>query len=442
MDTGSLNKGECYDGNLLCFYFKILAFYFVGFSSVSLILNGDTIKKAFERGVCCMSQLRHIALVALVAFFISVTGQSLVIAAPEVKNSTQLETSAQSAILMDGNGTILYEKDPHKKLPPASVTKVMTLLLAIEAVEEGRIKLTDDVYTSETAWRQGGSQIWLEPGEKMTVRELMTALAVVSANDAAVAIMEHIYGSEQAAIDAMNKKAEALGLNNTHFANVNGLPAPNHYMSAYDVAIIAKEAVRHPFYMELCAIKEHWLRDGKNWLVNTNKLLWWYKGADGLKTGWTEEAKYCFVGTAKRDGLRLIAVVFATPEPRSHLRESMKLFDWGYANFVALPVIEKNAVVDRLKVSKGHEKEVQLVAADDLTLLIGKGKNKNIQKKIVVDPAVTAPVKGGEKYGELIVLRDGTEIGKVDLLAEKSIAKAGFFKIFQTMISNLFTISR
>ncbi len=240
----------------------------------------------------------------------------------------------------------------------------------------------------------------------------------------------------------MNKKAEALGLNNTHFANVNGLPAPNHYMSAYDVAIIAKEAVRHPFYMELCAIKEHWLRDGKNWLVNTNKLLWWYKGADGLKTGWTEEAKYCFVGTAKRDGLRLIAVVFATPEPRSHLRESMKLFDWGYANFVALPVIEKNAVVDRLKVSKGHEKEVQLVAADDLTLLIGKGKNKNIQKKIVVDPAVTAPVKGGEKYGELIVLRDGTEIGKVDLLAEKSIAKAGFFKIFQTMISNLFTISR
>lgn len=388
-----------------------------------------------------MSQLRRIAWMVLLALFFSITGNSFVLAA-EPKVSTKLDTTAQSAVLMDGNGTVLYEKDPHKQLPPASVTKIMTLLLAVEAVEQGRIKLTDDVYTSENSWRQGGSQIWLEPGEKMTVREMLTAIAVVSANDAAVAVMEHIYGSEQAAVDAMNKRAEGLNLKNTHFANVNGLPTPNHFMSAYDVALIAKEAVKHPLYMELCAIKEYWLRDGKNWLVNTNKLLWWYKGADGLKTGWTEEAKYCFVGTAKRDGLRLISVVFATPEPRSHLRESMKLLDWGYANYAALPIVDRNEVVERLKINKGAEKEIQLVAAEDLILLIGKGQNKNIQKKIITEPSINAPITEGEKYGELIVTRDGKELGKVDLVAEKSIPKAGFFKIFQTMISNLFSISR
>lgn len=388
-----------------------------------------------------MSQLRRIAWMVLVALIISCTGNAFVLAA-EPKASTHLETTAQSAVLMDGNGTVLYEKDPHKPLPPASVTKIMTLLLAVEAVEQGRIKLTDDVYTSENSWRQGGSQIWLEPGEKMTVREMLTAIAVVSANDAAVAIMEHIYGSEQAAVDAMNKKAENLNLKNTHYANVNGLPAANHFMSAYDVALIAKEAVKHPLYMELCAIKEYWLRDGKNWLVNTNKLLWWYKGADGLKTGWTEEAKYCFVGTAKRDGLRLISVVFATPEPRSHLRESMKLLDWGYANYTALPIVDKNAVIERIKINKGAEKEIQLVAADDLVLLIGKGQNKNIQKKVIAEPSINAPINEGEKYGELVVTRDGKEIGKVDLLAEKNVPKAGFFQIFQTMISNLFSITR
>ena len=388
-----------------------------------------------------MNQLRRISWLIVGLFLVLISVHSSVSAAPETKNQLQLETTAQSAVLMDGNGTVLYEKDPHKRLPPASVTKVMTLLLAVEAVESGRIQLTDDVYTSETAWRQGGSQIWLEPGEKMSVREMMTALAVVSANDAAVAIMEHIYGSEQASVDAMNKKAEALGLQNTHFSNVNGLPVPNHYMSAYDVALIAKEAVRHPLYLELCTIKEHWLRGGKNWLVNTNKLLWWYKGADGLKTGWTEEAKYCFVGTAKRDDLRLISVVFATPEPRSHLRESMKLMDWGYANYAAFPAVEKNAIVEQLKVNKGEEKEVQLIAADDLTLLIDKGQNKNIQKKIVVNSNVSAPIHGGQKYGELIVIKDNKELGRVDLVAEKSVAKAGFFQVFHTMISNLFNIN-
>lgn len=385
---------------------------------------------------------RRLSLImTIIMFIVCILGSSVFAAEPK-KSAAQLDTTAESAVLMDSNGTVLFEKDSHKRLPPASVTKAMTLLLAIEAVEEGKVKLTDPVTTSEGAWRQGGSQIWLEPGETMTLHEMLISLAVVSANDSAVSVMEHIFGSQQAAVDAMNKRAQSLGLNDTHFANVNGLPIADHYMSAYDTALIVKEAVRHPLYMELCSIKEYWLRGGKNWLVNTNKLLWWYKGADGLKTGWTEEAKYCFAGTAKRDGLRLIAVVFATPEPRSHLRESMKLMDWGFANYTAVPIVDAGMVVERLKVNKGTEKEVQLVAAEDLNLILAKGQGKNIQKKIITEPIIAAPIEQGQKYGELIVLKDGKEIGKVDLVAEKTIEKAGFFRIFQDMISNLFNISK
>ncbi len=392
-----------------------------------------------------MRRQRNQALLALVlTVLLVVGGMSQGGAAPAARSpaGSGLETTAASAVLMDGNGNVLYEKDPHTPLPPASVTKVMTMLLAVEAVEQGRVKLTDRISTSENAWHQGGSQIWLEPGEVMTAREIMTAVAVVSANDAAVAVMEHIYGSETAAVDAMNKRAEELGLKNTHFTNVNGLPAANHTMSAYDTALIAREALKHPLYIELCGIKEHWLRDGKNWLVNTNKLLWWYKGADGLKTGWTEEAKYCFVGTAKRDNLRLIAVVFATPEPRSHLRESMKLLDWGFANYAAVPIIDKGSVAERLKVSKGMAKEVELVAADELNLIIPKGQTKNIQKKVVTVGAVKAPVAQGQKCGELVALRDGKELGKVDLVAAGPVPKAGFLQMMHDMFGSLFSLNR
>ncbi|MBP2634209.1 MAG: dacF [Firmicutes bacterium] len=385
--------------------------------------------------------LRKISLTTLLLVTFVITSVVGAPVAPTVTiSNAQLQTSAVSAVLMDENGTILFEKDAHKRLPPASVTKIMTLLLAVEAIEQGRINLTEEIYTSETAWRQGGSQIWLEPGEKMTVKDMLSAVAIVSANDAAVALMEHIYGNEQSAVDAMNKRSEALGLTDTHFNNVNGLPTADHYMSAYDAALIAKEAITHPLYMEMCGIKEAWLRDGKNWLVNTNKLLWWYKGGDGLKTGWTEEAKYCFVGTAKRDGLRLISTVFATPEPRSHLRESMKLLDWGYANFSAIPIVNQGTVVERLKVNKGIEKEIQLIASQDLNLIVPKGQNKNLQKKIVADSSISAPIVQGQKCGELIVIKDGKELGKIDLLAEKTVPKAGLIQIFQTMLTNMFTI--
>lgn len=349
--------------------------------------------------------------------------------------------AAPSAVLMDSEGTVLFEKNSHQSLPPASVTKTMTLLLAVEAVEEGRIHLDDPVTTSENAAHQGGSQIWLEPGEKMSAHEMLLAVAVVSANDAAVALMEHIFGSEQAAVAAMNERAAQLGLADTHFSNVNGLPVANHYMSAYDTALIVKEAVKHPLYLDLSGQKEYWLRSGKNWLVNTNKLLWWYDGADGLKTGWTEAAKYCFAGTAQRDGLRLIAVVFAAPQPRSHLKETMKLFDYGFANYSALAVVEKGTSLERLKVVKGIEPEVNLVAADDLRILFKKGQSKNFQKVVTVDSPAKAPIQQGQKLGELKVLRDGVESGSVDLVAEKSVEKAGYRQIFMTILNEFFALA-
>lgn len=362
------------------------------------------------------------------------------VSAAGVKESAAVDVTAKSAILMDENGVVLFEKNSHEPLPPASVTKVMTLLLAVEAVESGRVGLNDQVAASENAWRQGGSQIWLEPGETMSYHEMLIALAVVSANDAAVALMEHVYGSEQAAVAAMNERAREMGLQNTRFANVNGLPVDDHYLSVYDTAQIVKEAVKHKLYMDVCGVKEYWLRGGKNWLVNTNKLLWWYNGADGLKTGWTDAAKYCFAGTAKRDGLRLISVVFAAPEPRSHLKESMKLLDWGFANYKAAPVAARDEVVTKMKVSKGTIPELNLVAAQDLQILIEKGDERQIERQIVYDREVGAPIEKGEKCGELIVLKDGVEYGRVDLIAQQEVKKAGFFQTLKMMAARLFEI--
>lgn len=356
--------------------------------------------------------------------------------------SEKFETSAISGVLMDINGNVLFEKDKHKQLPPASVTKVMTLLLAVEALDQGKVKLSDEVMTTEKAWRQGGSQIWLEPGEKMTFDELLIAVATASANDAAVAVAEHVAGSQEAFIELMNQKVKELGLQDTHFTNVNGLPASGHYMSAYDTAQIVRYALRYPKYMELVQIKEHWLRGGKTWLVNTNKLLWWYQGADGFKTGWTEEAKYCLASTAVRNNFRLINVVFGTPEPRSHFREAIKLFDWGFAKFEGVSVIDKGALVQRIRVKKGTEKEIPVIAKEALHLTIPKGNPKNIQQKILLDPKVNAPIIQGQKLGELVVLKDNQQIASVDLVAGQSVEKASILQMFREIVTDLVTVAK
>lgn len=379
---------------------------------------------------------KHSKYMLVFIVFLLIFGHSISALADTSTKFSENEIKAKAAVLMDENGVILFEKNSHEALPPASVTKTMTILLAVEAVESGRVKLSDLVTASENAWRQGGSQIWLKKGEVLRFDEMLTALAVASANDAAVALMEHIYGSETAAVAAMNQRAGELGLLDTHFVNVNGLPAEKHYMSAYDTAVIVREALHHPLYMQVCGIKEYWLRDGKNWLINTNKLLWWYKGADGLKTGWTETAKYCFAGTAERDGLRLIAVVFAAPEPRLHFKEAMKLFDWGFANFKANKVVNKDELVGHLEVMKGDQQDVGLIATDSLNIILEKEQTKKIDKQVIAE-AVTAPVEMGKIYGELIVSIDGKECGRVTLAAEHSVEKAGFIAVLKSAFLQL-----
>jgi D-alanyl-D-alanine carboxypeptidase (penicillin-binding protein 5/6) len=351
----------------------------------------------------------------------------------------EIETEATSAILMDAaSGQILYEKDSHKELPPASVTKLMTLLVAADAVASGKVKLTDKVTASENASKLGGSQIYLEPGETFTLEQLLIAIAVGSANDGCVAVAEHIDGTHEAFVEEMNNKAQALGLKNTHFVNAYGLPAEGHYTSAYDLAIIAKEALNYPLIRKLTSIKEYDLRDGKFKLWNTNKLLWWYPGADGFKTGWTNEAKYCLASTVERNGLRLICVVMGVPQVRGHFAESMKIYNYGFAKYEFkqfAPAAQKQGVV---KVRKGIEDEVTAITEKPLGATVEKGKDKNLWVETKLNPEISAPIQKGQSLGEILLYRNDQLQAKVNLIADHSIAKAGLAEQMTRTLKGVF----
>ncbi|MCO1599998.1 D-alanyl-D-alanine carboxypeptidase family protein [Desulfosporosinus nitroreducens] len=338
----------------------------------------------------------------------------------------EIETEAASAILMDAaSGRILYEKEAQKELPPASVTKIMTLLVAAEAVASEKVKLTDIVTASENACKLGGSQIYLEPGETFTLEQMLIAIAVGSANDGCVAVAEHINGTHEAFVEEMNRKAQELGLKNTHFANAYGLPAEGHYTSAYDLAMISKEALNYPLIRKLTSMKEYDLREGKFKLWNTNKLLWWYPGADGLKTGWTNEAKYCLASTVERNGLRLICVVMGVPQVRGHFAESMKIYNYGFAKYEFkqfAPAEEKQGVV---KVSKGVENEIIAITEKSLGATVEKGKDKNFWVETKLNPEISAPIEKGQKLGEVLLYQNDQLQASVNLIADHPVAKAG-----------------
>jgi|SRR5680860_198963 len=351
----------------------------------------------------------------------------------------EIETEAKSAILMDAaSGKILFEKEANMELAPASVTKIMTLLVAADAVASGKVKLTDKVTASENASKLGGSQIYLEPGETFSLEEMLIAIAVGSANDGCVAVAEHISGTHEAFVEEMNNKVKELGLKNTHFANAYGLPAEGHYTSAYDLAVISREALNYPLVRKLTSMKEYDLRDGKFKLWNTNKLLWWYPGADGFKTGWTNEAKYCLASTVERNGLRLIAVVMGVPQVRGHFAESMKIFNYGFAKYEFkqfAPVAEKLGVV---KVNKGIEDEVKALTEKPLGATVEKGKDKNLWVETKLNPNVSAPVQKGQKLGEVLLYRNDELQASVNLIADHSIAKAGLIEQINRTLKGVF----
>ena len=269
----------------------------------------------------------------------------------------ELPLEAQSAILMDAHsGKILYEKEPHQKLFPASMTKLMTLVLAMEVIESGQIGLDDLVTVSEHAASYYGSHIFLAPDEKLTFYELLLGVAMASGNDASVAVAEYISGTHQAFVDLMNQKAGELGMKNTHFVNCNGLHDPQHYSTAYDFALLAKEALNYPLLLQMCSIKHYRIRTETNrpfQYDNKNKLLWFYPGTDGFKTGWTEKAQYCFVGTCQRDGFRLISVVMGVPVPRGHFAETKILYNYGFSQFSFREFYKAEEIVGWVKVGKG-----------------------------------------------------------------------------------------
>lgn len=357
----------------------------------------------------------------------------------------EFDVDAKSAILMDAStGKILYEKNIHDKLPPASVTKVMTMLLAMEALEEKKISLEDKVLISERAAKMGGSQLFLEVNEEKTVEELLKGIAVASANDGSVAMAEHISGTEEMFVKLMNERAKELGMNDTQFMNTNGLPQEGHYTSAYDIAIMSKELLKYPKIHDWLNI---WMSNIKVGLpnkkqttielVNTNKLIRTYPGANGIKTGYTAEAKYCLSASAVKNDLTLIAVILGSPTSDIRFAEAKKLLNYGFASYSAVPIVKKGEPIDNLSVEKGKVPFVKGIAKDNLNALVKKGEENSVQKEIILPKQVKAPLAAGEKIGEIIATKDGQEIGRMDIVVEIEIPSASFINILGRILDRV-----
>ncbi|MCM3236883.1 D-alanyl-D-alanine carboxypeptidase [Heyndrickxia oleronia] len=352
------------------------------------------------------------------------------------EKSTELAEDAKSAILIERDtGSILYDKNSHEKLPPASMTKIMTMILIMEALEQNKLSMNEKVRTSEYAASMGGSQIFLETGEEMTVEEMLRGISIGSANDASVAMAEKIAGSEEEFVDMMNKKVKELGLKDTKFQNATGLPEKDHYSSAYDMAMMAKELLRHENITKFTGTYESYLRestDKKFWLVNTNKLVKFYPGVDGLKTGFTNEAKFCLTATAKKNGMRVVAVVFGAPSTKVRNAQVSKMLDYAFAKYVTHPIYKKGQSLAEVKVSKGDTKKIQALTSEPISVLTKKGeKIESIQKTIKLNENLKAPVKKGDKIGTITIKKDGKVLAKSNLIASKDVKQAGWWKLFK-----------
>lgn len=357
----------------------------------------------------------------------------------DIAYADNFDLKSKSAILMDAStGKVLYEKNSHEELPPASVTKVMTMLLVMEALDSGKIKTTDKVVTSEHAFDMGGTQIYLEVGEEMTVDDLLKSVAMNSANDASVALAEYISGSEEKFVEEMNKRANELGAKNTNFKNASGLPEKDHYTSVYDIALISRELVKHKGIFKYLTDKIDSVRNGKFSLANTNKLLWRYQGADGIKTGSTSEALYCLSATAKRGDTRFIAVIFGAPDSNTRFKEASKLLDYGFANFETKKVVEAGKIYGTVKVLKGEQDYINAVANSDEYVLLKKGEAKNIKQEIIINKYVEAPIKVGAKIGTIKIYDGNNLIKTVSLTSNQNVKKSNIFdnlrKVYKSWI--------
>ena len=375
--------------------------------------------------------------ILMTAFVISVVAAD---ASEDVslESSVALDLECKSAILMDATtGTVLYEQNADEALPPASVTKIMTLLLVMEAIDAGTIKLTDMVSASAHAASMGGSQIYLKEGEQMSVEDLVKSVVIASANDAALALAEHVAGSEESFVERMNKRAEELGMVNTHFENTNGLDdtVENHVTSARDIAVMSAALIKHEKILEYSGIWMDTIRNGAFGLTNTNRLVRFYRDATGLKTGSTAKAKFCVSATAKRDGMHLICVIMGAETRDSRNAIATKLLDYGFANYALYHAEGK--VLNELKVLGGVE-DTCGIAYDAFDCVLPKGGEGKVQCEIKIDESIAAPVKKGTAVGK-IIYRSGDEIlGEVPIHTTETIEKIGFGDVFLRMLATIF----
>lgn len=358
---------------------------------------------------------------------------------PIPARAAQVDITAPSAILMEkSTGEVLFEQDSHAVYEPASVTKVMTLLLVMEAIDAGQLSWDDIITASPYACSMGGSQIWLKEGEQLTVREMVKAVAVASANDCAVALAEAVAGSESVFVQRMNERAKELGMESTVFCNCTGLPAEGHVSSAYDIALMSRELIlNHPQLREFTTIWMDTLREGQFQLTNTNRLIYSYPGATGLKTGSTDSALYCLSATAERDGMELIAVVMHAATPSDRFDSAAALLNYGFANY-ALTQVYPDQVLPPIAVLLGEQDTVQPELARDCTILTQQSQSASITTQIHLPQEVSAPVEEGQKLGEMVVYLDGKEHETVDLVASSGVPRLTTLGIFQELLDVLF----
>lgn len=363
-----------------------------------------------------------------------------VFASAENESQMPVDVKAKSAVLMDqSTGTVLMRMNENEKLYPASVTKIMSMLLVAEAIDSNTIRLTDAVTTSTDASKKGGSQIWLKEGETMTVDELLKATAVYSANDACTALGEYIAGSDEAFVTMMNDRAQELGMKNTHFDNCTGLDdtSTTHLTTAYDIALMSRELMKHQFIQQYTKIWMDSLRDGKTELVNTNKLIRFYEGATGLKTGTTSKAGCCISATATRNGTSLIAVVMGADNSKDRFEGAKTMLNWGFANYETVnPEIDKSLITN-VNIIKGEEKTLMPQISGGFGFLIPKGKQKNITQEIDLAAAVEAPVESNQTLGTVTVKLDGKKLGEYKLTAPHYVEKLSFKTVFIRMICSI-----
>ena len=353
-----------------------------------------------------------------------------------------LATNAKSAILIEAStGEIIFEKNSHERLVPASMTKMMSMLLIIESIEKGIISWDEMVTVSENASSMGGSQILLETNEKMSVSDLFKGIAVASGNDAVVAMAEKIAGTEDAFVNMMNNRAKELGLKDTNFKNPHGLDTANHYSSAYDMAMIAKELVKHEEVFKYTSIYEDYLRqntDKEIWLVNTNKLVRFYDGVDGLKTGYTAGAGYCLTATAKKNGMRIIAVAMGEPDSKTRNAEITSMLDYAFAQYEIETVLSTDSVLGKRKVEKGKDEYVTIVPTKNINLLYKKTDDrKNVTYDVKID-SLKAPIKKGDIVGK-VEIKDGNNIlNTIDVTVNNDVKKANVFELYLRNLKNIF----